>query len=91
MRTGLFFCALLAGLTIPALSYAIATADQGVTKFVTDAQSGTVTFIVDGKPVAQINKDGLYVVGSIAYGGTLTDTGSAYVEKIIAEGSGDAP
>lgn len=57
---------------------------------VTDQVKGTITFIIDGKPVAQINRDGLQVVESINYGGVLTDTGSAHIEKIIEAGDEDA-
>lgn len=60
------------------------------TQILTDQERGTVTIVIDGKPVLQVDKDGLRVVGDIIYGGTLTDTGSAYVEKAIAGGD-DAP
>lgn len=61
-------------------------ATQSPTQIVTDQEKGTITFIVDGKPVAQINRDGLHVVESINYGGVLTVTGPAYVEKIMQAG-----
>ncbi len=89
--TGLFFCALFSvalGISSvplhaeepPALS------SSSTTQIVTDQEQGTVTIVIDGTPVVQIDKDGLRVVGDIVYGGTLTDTGNAYVEKTIAGG-----
>jgi hypothetical protein len=53
---------------------------------VTDPGRGTITFMIDGKSAARIDRDGLRVVGNIEYGGTLTDTGRAYAEKAIAGG-----
>lgn len=94
--TGLFFCALFAG--VLAVSPAISAAEDSAlpattaqtthasTQIVTDQEKGTITFIVDGKPVAQINRDGLHVVESINYGGVLTVTGPAYVKEIIQTG-----
>ena len=95
---GLLFCAfyLVSLLALPSLSLAEDTvssvqsdAPLPATRIVTDEENNTVTIFIDGKPVVQINKDGLHVVESINYGGVLTDTGSAYVEKIIA-GDGHA-
>lgn len=50
----------------------------------TNQKNGSINFIIDNKPVVQINRDGLHVVESIVYGTTLVDTGSAHVEKLIS-------
>jgi hypothetical protein len=90
---GLFFCALFSGAlaVAPVASHAedSSAVSSPTTKIVTDNDKGTVTIVIDGKPVLQVDKDGLHVVGNIVYGGTLTDTGSAHVEKTIA-GAEDA-
>lgn len=99
--TGLFFCALFSGVlavspvishaeSSPAALPATTQATQPKTQIVTDQERGTVTIVIDGKPVLQVDKDGLRVVGDIVYGGTITDTDSAYVEKAIAGGGDDA-
>jgi hypothetical protein len=67
------------------------TARPVSTHIVTNQKTGTIRFIVDGKVVAQIDRKGLHVVDRIDYGGTLTDAGSAYVKKAIAEDDKDAP
>jgi hypothetical protein len=41
-------------------------------------------FIIDNKPVAMLDKDGLHVVGGIDYGLSLTDTGPDGVKEKIA-------
>ncbi len=95
LKTGLFFCTFFVG--VLGASSALYAEEKAVVspsatetvQMVTDQEKGTVTIFIDGKPVVQINKDGLHVVESINYGGVLTDTGSAYVEKIIA-GDGHA-
>lgn len=85
MRSILILCCVL---VFPALAYA-QNATPEPTQIVTDQDKGTITFIIDGKPVAQINRDGLQVVESIYYGGTITDSGSAHVEKMIEAGGED--
>jgi hypothetical protein len=94
-KTGLFFCAFFVG--VLGASPVLYAEEKAVTsppttetvQIVTDQDKGTITFMIDGKAVVQINRDGLHVVESINYGGVLTDTGSAHVEKIIA-GDGHA-
>lgn len=91
---GLFFCAFFS--VALCLSPAPLRAEpepppEPSVQIVKDQDKGTVTFIIDGKAVAQIDKDGLHVVSDIVYGGTLTDAGSAYVEQAIAGGHDDAP
>lgn len=49
----------------------------------TDQEKGTVTIVVDGQPVVMIDQSGLYVMDDIAYGGTLTDTGSGWIKSRI--------
>lgn len=90
MRSILILCCVLVFTIIfPALAYAQNAAPE-TTQIVTDQEKGTITFIIDGKPVAQINRDGLQVVESINYGGVLTDTGSAHIEKMIEAGGENA-
>lgn len=92
--TGLFFCALLLTAPVTTLAQTQTPPEAGngdsaaapKTQIITDEDKGTVTIVIDGKPVVQIDKDGLRVVGNVEYGGTLTDTGSAYIEKAIAGG-----
>ncbi|MBM6395301.1 MULTISPECIES: hypothetical protein [Hyphomicrobiales] len=45
-------------------------------EIVEDQESAAFRFIIDGREVARLDNAGLYVDGSIEYGGTLTDTGS---------------
>ncbi|NCC53250.1 MAG: hypothetical protein EOM20_18840 [Spartobacteria bacterium] len=56
------------------------------TEIVTDQERGTVTIVIDGKPVMQIDANGLQVVGDVTYGGMLTDAGREHVAKTIAGG-----
>jgi hypothetical protein len=83
--TGLFFCAfisLVAGLSpVPLQAAEPSAAPQ--TQIITDQEHGTVTIVIDGKPVVMIDKTGLYVMVDIAYGGTLTDTGSGWIKSRI--------
>lgn len=65
------------------------TASPETVRIVTDQDKGTITFIIDGKAAVQIDRDGLRVMNSIEYGGTLTDTGSAHIEKALAGGHDD--
>lgn len=86
MRNLLILCC---AIVFPALAYAQNDAPE-TTKIVTDQDKGTITFIIDGKPVAQINRDGLQVVENINYGGTVTDSGPANIKKTIEAGGKDA-
>ncbi len=91
LKTGLFFCAFLAGVlgASPAVyaedNPAVSPAATENVRIETDQDKGTITFIIDGKAVAQINRDGFHVVESINYGGVLTDPGSDYVREMIGE------
>lgn len=82
MRSLVILCCVL---VFSALAYAQNSTSE-TTKIIADQDKGTITFIIDGEAVAQINRDGLHVVESINYGGVLTDTGSAYAQKVIAQG-----
>lgn len=42
-------------------------------------------FVIDGEPVALLDKGGLHVRDSIEYGGTLTDSGTASFDKRLEE------
>lgn len=47
-------------------------------------------FIIDDKPVAMLDKNGLYVAESIEYGGTLTDSETEHIRKRMASSSAEA-
>jgi hypothetical protein len=94
MKRSILFAALCGVLALPAGLYVL-HAHAGVKEpderpsavsIVTDPGRGTITFMIDGKSAARIDRDGLRVVGNIEYGGTITDTGRAYAEKAIAGG-----
>jgi len=65
-----------------------ALADETVKKEPTrieiDQEAKAFIFIIDDKPVAMLDKDGLHVAGGIDYGLSLTDTGPDSVKKKIA-------
>jgi hypothetical protein len=49
-------------------------------EIVIDKERGIIRFMVDGREVAVINKDGLLVKGDIAYSGGLTDLGGNHAK-----------
>ncbi len=49
-------------------------------RLVTDQSAGVVRIVIDGKEVARFTADGLQVRDAIEYGGTITDTGTAYFD-----------
>ncbi len=74
-------CFLLSFLCLPALAATPALAQQPAdtepppVRIETDQTRKSFVFIIDGEPVALLDKSGLIVTGDIAYGGTLADTG----------------
>lgn len=83
-------CVLVFTIIFPAFAYAQnAAPGPEAVQIVTDQDKGTITFIIDGKAVAQINRDGLQVVESINYGGVLTDMGSSHIEETLQAGGKD--
>jgi hypothetical protein len=50
-------------------------------RLVADQKAGVLRVVIDGKSVAWFDASGLHVNQNIEYGGTLSDTGSAYLEK----------
>jgi hypothetical protein len=64
-----------------------AHADNKTTAIVTDGDHGIVRVMISGKEVARFTVDGLQVRDAIEYGGTITDTGTAYFDH-RAGGSG---
>jgi hypothetical protein len=48
-----------------------------------DKEAGHFTFIIDNEPAARLDKDGLHVLGSITYGGTLTDAGEEKQKQVL--------
>lgn len=92
--TGLFFYTLFLAAPMAASAQPAATPNgDGVTaqktQIITDQDKGTVTIIIDGKPAVMIDRTGLYVMNDMAYGGTLTDSGSGWIKSRIEPG--DSP
>lgn len=56
-------------------------------ELVTDQKQGVLRVVIDGKPVAWFDADGLHVPKSIEYGGTISDSGTENLEK-QARGAG---
>jgi hypothetical protein len=50
-------------------------------RLVADQKTGVLRVVIDGKPVAWLDASGFHVVQDIEYGGSITDTGSADLEK----------
>jgi hypothetical protein len=50
-----------------------------------DADRNVFIFIIDGEEVALLDKSGLYIPGSITFGGTMTDAGRTWVNDFIAD------
>ena len=91
IRLIVFLCLAVSILSAPvqAAEDAMETPPPEKIRIVTDQDKGTITFVIDGKAVAQISRDGLQVVDNISYGGALTDAGVAHVHEMIEQGSGD--
>lgn len=87
MRSSIAVVAVLAAfVSLPAFAQ---HENQEPVRIERDQNAEAFVFIIDDKPVAMLDKEGLHVVGQINYGGTLTDTGSAYVaEKITLKTEG---
>ena len=64
-------CAALTG--YPA--FAEEPVNEQPTRIEIDQAAKTFTFVIDDEAVATLDKSGLHVTDSIAYGGTLTDAG----------------
>jgi hypothetical protein len=54
---------------------------QEATRIETDQKTGAIRFIVDGREVARLERDGLHVRGNVEYGGMEKDTGPAGYDK----------
>ena len=78
---GAFFLGALAG--------APAQESPARTAVTVDEAAGTVTIIIEGRPQAVFDNDGLHVNGSIDYGGTLTDDGGAGFRAALSQDSGE--
>lgn len=103
-KAGLFAAFILCGSFYPALaagsgpSSGATITDKGAvmeigddsTRLAVDTARGIISIIIEGKEVGRFDKNGLHLLSDLTYGGTITDTGSAYVEKAIAGGD-DAP
>lgn len=81
LLAGLFFCALLlGGISVPAYAQ-----EKGATRtqIIADEENGTVTIVIDGRAVGMFDKDGLYVVGDIKYGGVMVDAGREHMQTVV--------
>ncbi|WP_139247360.1 hypothetical protein [Hyphomicrobium sp. NDB2Meth4] len=84
MRHFILAAAMTAAFTgYPAL--AEEAADPLPTRVEINQATKTFTFIIDNKPVALLDKNGLHVREAIVYGGTLTDAGAVSFDKRIVE------
>lgn len=72
-------CAVFAG--FPAL--AEESANQQPTRIEIDQEAKTFVFIIDDKPVALLDADGLTVREGINYGATLTDADRPHFDRKI--------
>ena len=59
------------------------SASQEPTRIEIDQTTKTFTFIIDNKPVALLDQEGLHVRGGIVYGGTLTDAGTSHFDEKV--------
>lgn len=48
-----------------------------------DTERNAFIFIIDGEEFAILDKTGLYIPGSITFGGTMTDAGREWVDDYI--------
>lgn len=55
-----------------------------------DQATKAFVFIIDNEPVAMLDKQGLHVVGDIAYGKSITDAGPDWIKNAIASRSTEA-
>ena len=84
MRTIVLSIAILAALSgYPA--FAEEAANQQPTRIEIDQQAKTFIFIIDDKPVALLDQNGLHVRDGIVYGAGLTDAGAVSFDKRMAE------
>jgi hypothetical protein len=80
MRLFIATAAALAAITgYPAL--AEETAQKETTRIEVDQKAKAFIFIIDGKPAALLDENGLHVRRAIVYGETLTDAGTQSFDK----------
>lgn len=77
----LLFIVSIAILADAATRILTATAGESRTAIVTDETHGIVRVMAEGREVARFDAAGLHVRNGIEYGGTITDTGSAYFDQ----------
>lgn len=61
------------------------TASQEPTRIEIDQEAKAFIFIIDGKPAALLDENGLHVRRAIVYGDTLTDAGMSSFDKRMQE------
>lgn len=82
MRSFIVLAAFMAALGgVPA--FAEDSAQREAVRIEKDQAAKAFIFIIDDEPVAMLGKDGLRVVGSVEYGGTLTDSGAQHIKDTI--------
>lgn len=60
-------------------------ANREPTRIEIDQEAKTFIFIIDGKPAALLDENGLHVRRAIVYGDTLTDAGTSSFDKRMQE------
>jgi hypothetical protein len=58
----------------PAQDQGAAAAPAEKVEIIPDQDAGTVTIVIDGRPVVTIDADGVHVTGDITYTGAARDT-----------------
>lgn len=89
MRSFIATAAACAALTVyPALAQEAVT--EEAVRIEMDQEAKAFVFMIDNKPVALLDKNGLTVREGIVYGATLTDAGTGHIDKEIERLSKEA-
>lgn len=59
------------------------TTEKEPVRIEVDQKAKTFTFIIDGEPVAMLDRNGLQIVEHLSYGGMLTDKGRESARRDI--------
>lgn len=66
------------------------TPGPAATRIAVDEDTGAFAFISKGEPIARLDAEGLHVLGSITYSGTLTDAGEDDMKDKLSNEVGGA-
>jgi hypothetical protein len=77
IKTNLILCLLCLAAASPVMAEEPAAQSAPATEVVVDKEAGVIRFVVDGKTIATIDKDGLAVEGDVRYTGAMHDIGKA--------------